>query len=77
MSEEYRENSYDAVFSRMEAKLDKISSDISELKDNSKEVEKRVAALEFFRYYLAGIVAAGGVVAGIIGDYISSKIMKS
>lgn len=77
MSEEYRENSYDAVFSRMEAKLDKISSDISELKDNNKEVEKRVATLEFFRYYLAGIVAAGGVVAGIIGDYISSKIMKS
>jgi hypothetical protein len=77
MSEEYRQNSYDAVFSRMEAKLDKISSDISELKDNNKEVEKRVAALEFFRYYLAGIVAAGGVVAGIIGDYISSKIMKS
>ncbi len=77
MSEEYRQNSYDAVFSRMEAKLDKISSDISELKDNNKEVEKRVAALEFFRYYLAGIVAAAGTMAGFIGDYISSKIMKS
>lgn len=77
MSEEYRENSYDAVFSRMEAKLDKISSDISELKDNNKEVEKRVAALEFFRYYLAGIVAAAGAMAGFIGDYLSSKIMKS
>lgn len=77
MSEEYRQNSYDAVFSRMEAKLDKISSDIVEMKENGKEVEKRVAALEFFRYYLAGIVAAGGVIAGIIGDYISSKIIKS
>jgi hypothetical protein len=43
------------------------------LKDNNKEVEKRVAALEFFRYYLAGIVAAGGAVAG----YVSSKIIKS
>jgi hypothetical protein len=73
MSEEYRQNSYDAVFSRMEAKLDKISSDISEMKEQSKEVEKRVAALEFFRYYLAGIVAAGGAVAG----YVSSKIIKS
>jgi hypothetical protein len=73
MSEEYRHNSYDAVFSRMEAKLDKISSDISEMKEQSKEVEKRVAALEFFRYYLAGIVAAGGAVAG----YVSSKIIKS
>jgi hypothetical protein len=73
MPEEYRQNSYDAVFSRMEAKLDKISSDISEMKDQSKEVEKRVAALEFFRYYLAGIVAAGGAVAG----YVSSKIIKS
>lgn len=73
MSEEYRQNSYDAVFSRMEAKLDKISSDISEMKEQGKEVEKRVAALEFFRYYLAGIVAAGGAVAG----YVSSKIIKS
>jgi hypothetical protein len=73
MPEEYRQNSYDAVFSRMEAKLDKISSDISEMKEQSKEVEKRVAALEFFRYYLAGIVAAGGAVAG----YVSSKIIKS
>jgi hypothetical protein len=73
MSEEYRQNSYDAVFSRMEAKLDKISSDISEIKEQNKETEKRVAALEFFRYYLAGIVAAGGAVAG----YVSSKIIKS
>jgi hypothetical protein len=73
MSEDYRHNIFDAVFSRMEAKLDKMSSDISEMKEQSKEVEKRVAALEFFRYYLAGIVAAGGAVAG----YFSSKIMKS
>ena len=72
MPEEYRQYSYDAVFSRMEAKLDKISSDIVEMKENGKEVEKRVAALEFFRYYLAGIVAAGGALAG----YFSSKIMK-
>ena len=72
MPEEYRQNSYDAVFSRMEAKLDKISSDVTELKDNNKEVQKRVAALEFFRYYLAGIVAAGGAVAG----YVSSNIIK-
>lgn len=73
MSEEYRENSYDAVLSRVEAKLDKISSDIVELKDSNKEVEKRIAALEFFKYYLAGIVAAGGAMAG----YVSSKIIKS
>ncbi len=72
MSEEYRQNSYDAVFSRMEAKLDKISSDIVEMKENGKEVAKRVAAIECFRYYLAGIVAAGGALAG----YFSSKIMK-
>ncbi len=56
MSEEYRQNSYNAVFSRMEAKLDKISSDISELKDNNKEVEKRVAALEFFRLLTTGFL---------------------
>jgi hypothetical protein len=72
MPEEYRQNSYDAVFSRIEAKLDKISSDVTELKDSNKEVQKRVAALEFFRYYLAGIVAAGGAVAG----YVSFKIIK-
>ena len=72
MPEEYRQNSYDAVFSRMEAKLDKISSDIIEMKENGKEVEKRVAALEFFRYYLAGIVAA----VSVVGGYISAKFTK-
>ena len=72
MPEEYRQNSYDAVFSRIEAKLDKISSDVTELKDSNKEVQKRVAALEFFRYYLAGIVAA----VSVIGGYISAKFTK-
>jgi len=72
MSEEYRQNSYDAVLSRMEAKLDKISSDLIEVKESGKEIEKRVVALEFFRYYLAGIVAA----VSVIGGYISAKFTK-
>ena len=72
MSEEYRQNSYDAVLSRMEAKLDKISSDLIEVKESGKEIEKRVVALEFFRYYLAGIVAT----VSVIGGYISAKFTK-
>ena len=72
MSEEYRQNSYDAVLSRMEAKLDKISSDLVEVKESGKEIEKRVVALEFFRYYLAGIVAA----VSVVGGYISAKFTK-
>jgi hypothetical protein len=70
MSEEYSQNSYDAVLSRMEQKLDTISDNIQDIKKSHKDLENRVAGLEYFKYYLAGIVAAFTVVA----NYLMNKI---
>ena len=70
MSEEYSQNSYDAVLSRMEQKLDTISDNIEDIKKSHKDLENRVAGLEYFKYYLAGIVAAVTVGA----NYLMSKI---
>jgi hypothetical protein len=70
MSEEYSQNSYDAVLSRMEQKLDTISDNIDDIKKSHKDLENRVAGLEYFKYYLAGIVAAVTVGA----NYLMNKI---
>jgi hypothetical protein len=70
MSEEYSQNSYDAVLSRMEQKLDTISDNIDDIKKSHKDLENRVAGLEYFKYYLAGIVAAFTVGA----NYLMNKI---
>ena len=70
MSEEYSQNSYDAVLSRMEQKLDTISDNIEDIKKSHKDLESRVAGLEYFKYYLAGIVAAFTVGA----NYLMNKI---
>jgi len=70
MSEEYSQNSYDAVLSRMEQKLDTISDNIDDINKSHKDLENRVAGLEYFKYYLAGIVAAFTVGA----NYLMNKI---
>ena len=70
MPEEYSQNSYDAVLSRMEQKLDTISDNIDDIKKSHKDLETRVAGLEYFKYYLAGIVAAVSVGA----NYLMNKI---
>jgi len=70
MSEEYSQNSYDAVLSRMEQKLDTISDNIQDIKKSHKDLENRVAGLEYFKYYLAGIVAAFTIGA----NYLMNKI---
>jgi hypothetical protein len=57
MTEEYKPDSYDAVLSRMDAKLDGIMVDLKEIKENHKTLEKRISVLENFKYYLMGIVA--------------------
>ena len=70
MSEEYNNNSYDAVLSRMEQKLDTIAESIEDIKKGHGELEKRVAGLEYFKYYLAGIVAAVTIGA----NYLMNKV---
>jgi uncharacterized protein YukE len=69
MPEEYSQNSYDAVLSRMEQKLDTISDNINDIKKNHMDLDKRVSGLEFFKYYLTGMVA----VATIGANYLINK----
>ena len=69
MPEEYSQNSYDAVLSRMEQKLDTISDNINDIKKNHTDLDKRVSGLEFFKYYLTGMVA----VATIGANYLINK----
>ena len=69
MPEEYSQNSYDAVLSRMEQKLDTISDNINDIKKNHADLDKRVSGLEFFKYYLTGMVA----VATIGANYLINK----
>jgi archaellum component FlaC len=70
MSDQYNNNSYDAVLSRMEQKLDTIAENIDNIKKSQKDLESRVSGLEYFKYYLAGIVAAVTVGA----NYLMSKV---
>ena len=70
MSDQYNNNSYDAVLSRMEQKLDTIAENIDNIKKGQKDLEMRVSGLEYFKYYLAGIVAAVSVGA----NYLMNKL---
>ena len=70
MPDQYNNNSYDAVLSRMEQKLDTIAENIDNIKKNQKDLETRVSGLEYFKYYLAGIVAAVSVGA----NYLMNKV---
>jgi|TARA_B110000503_G_C6919116_1_gene317941 hypothetical protein len=70
MSDQYNNNSYDAVLSRMEQKLDTIAENIDNIKKGQKDLETRVSGLEYFKYYLAGIVAAVSVGA----NYLMNKV---
>ena len=69
MPEEYSQNSYDAVLSRMEQKLDAIAENVDDIKKNHADLDKRVSGLEFFKYYLTGMVA----VATIGANYLINK----
>jgi hypothetical protein len=70
MPDQYNNNSYDAVLSRMEQKLDTIAENIDNIKKGQKDLETRVSGLEYFKYYLAGIVAAVTVGA----NYLMNKV---
>ena len=70
MSEEYSQNSYDAVLSRMEQKLDTIVENVDGIKKNHEDLDKRVSNLEFFKYYLTGMMA----IITIGANYLMTKL---
>ena len=58
-SRNYERDSVDATLSRIETKLDVA---LMEVRDH----EKRIAALERFRWWLAGAIALGGAGGGVL-----------
>lgn len=70
---EHNPNSFDTIFGRLEGKLDGIASDITEIKNNNKDLAKRVTVLESFRYYVLSTVA---VVSSAITYFIDKKFLK-
>ena len=73
MPEEYSQNSYDAVLSRMEQKLDTISDNINDIKKNHTDLDKRVSGLEFFKYYFTGMVAVATIGANYLINHFKSE----
>ena len=70
MSDKYENNSYDAVLSRMEQKLDTIVENIDGIKKSHADLDKRVSNLEFFKYYLTGMMA----IITIVANYLMTKL---
>jgi len=66
---EYNPESYNAVFARMEQKLDAIQNDVKEIKLDSSKLRERVISLENFKYYLIGFTS-------IISSFITLIIAK-
>ena len=70
---EHNPQAYDAVFARLEAKLDNITLHIVELKTTNSKLTDRVTALEGFKSYALGVTAV--VTAGV--TYLASKLIGS
>lgn len=58
----YNPDSYNAVFARIEQKLEDISRDIKDVKKKEHYLEKRVSSLENYKYYFSAIIACISVV---------------
>lgn len=69
----YNPDSYNAVFARIEQKLDDVSSDIKEIKRLNFHLEKRVGVLENYKYYFSAIIATATVVATWFWNKVNFK----
>lgn len=67
MGGDYNPNSHDAVFARMEAKIDQLLEQVA-------DVKPRVDALERFRWYIAGMSVAVAFFAQAALDWFKSQM---
>jgi hypothetical protein len=67
---EYNPESHNAVFARMEQKLDSIQESVKEIKVNNTTLEKRVSTLENFKFYLIGFAS----IIASMGAYAMNKL---
>jgi hypothetical protein len=74
---EYNPESYNAVLSRIETKIDNIvenmHSEKRELGDFKKLMYQRVTALEHFKYYLMGLACLAGIIGASIISCFKNK----
>jgi len=74
---DYNPNSYNAILSRIETKLDalteKIDADAGDLEKFKVVIYKKVEKLEQFKYYLLGSVALGSMIASSVISYFLKK----
>lgn len=68
---EYNPESHNAVFARMEQKLDSIQESVKEIKVNNTTLEKRVSTLENFKFYLIGFTS----IIASMGAYAMNKLL--
>ena len=67
---EYNPESHNAVFARMEQKLDSIQESVKEIKTDNAKLVDRVSALEHFKFYLIGFTS----IIASMGAYVISKV---
>jgi len=75
--EEYNSESYNAVLSRIETKLDVISEEMkaekAELREYKKNIYQRISTLENFKYYLMGVVGLASLIGSSIISWFREK----
>jgi|TARA_R110000744_G_scaffold29912_6_gene71143 hypothetical protein len=69
----YNPDSYNAVFARIEQKLEDISSDIKEVKKKEHYLEGRVSALENYKYYFSALIASLSLAATWVWNKVNFK----
>lgn len=70
---EYNPESHNAMFARIEQKLDSIQESIKEEKVETSKLAVRVSVLEQFRFYLLGAVS----LIGVVSSYIINKVFTN
>ena len=75
--EEYNSESYNAVLSRIETKLDAISEEMKsekvELREYKKSIYQRINTLENFKYYLMGAVGLASLIGSSVISWFREK----
>ena len=80
MPNEYNPDSFDAVLSRIESKLDSWIHEAREWRENHEakiaELKKSVEGHERFKYWVLGLAAAGGAIGSKLLSFLTGTPHK-
>jgi hypothetical protein len=68
---EFRPNSQDAMFARILEKLDDLKADTREIRTDQATISERVSVIEREKWFVRGVTATIGVIAGGVWTWIS------